>query len=76
MPPQGLWDSAGDESDDFQNILNFRDVGKTINAYSEQRLVREGLLFRCARPDDATLRDRELIKNQYGIKTIVDLRTK
>jgi len=40
------------------------------------RLVREGLFFRSARPDDATLADRLRLKEQYGIKAILDLRTK
>ncbi|KAK4453787.1 protein-tyrosine phosphatase-like protein [Podospora aff. communis PSN243] len=60
----------------FDSILNFRDIGKTINGYSGQRLVRDGLLFRSARPDEATQRDRILLKDFYGIKTVIDLRTK
>jgi protein-tyrosine phosphatase len=60
----------------FDSILNFRDIGKTINGYSGQRLVRDGLLFRSARPDEATQRDRMLLKDVYGIKTVIDLRTK
>lgn len=62
--------------EDFDNIINFRDVGKTVNEYLSQRLVREGLLFRSARPDDATPRDRYLLKHVFGIKTVIDLRTK
>jgi len=60
----------------FDNILNFRDIGKTINEYSGQKLVRDGLFYRSARPDEATQRDRLLLKDVYGIKTIIDLRTK
>lgn len=58
------------------NILNFRDVGQTINSFSHKRLVAEGRLYRSARPDDATLSDRHLLKTHYGIKTVMDLRTK
>ncbi|KAK0626860.1 protein-tyrosine phosphatase-like protein [Immersiella caudata] len=60
----------------FDSILNFRDVGRTINEFSGQRLVRDGMLFRSARPDEATQRDRMLLKDVYGIKTVIDLRTK
>ncbi|KAK0720816.1 protein-tyrosine phosphatase-like protein [Lasiosphaeris hirsuta] len=62
--------------DDFENILNFRDVGKTVNDFLGRKLVREGLLYRSARPDDATLHDRRLLVDEFGIKTIIDLRTK
>ncbi|KAH6688233.1 tyrosine/serine protein phosphatase-like protein [Leptodontidium sp. MPI-SDFR-AT-0119] len=59
----------------FENILNFRDVGKTINEFTGEKLVAEGKIFRSARPDDATLSDRKRLKEEYGIKTIMDLRT-
>ncbi|KAL8409605.1 hypothetical protein RB594_007886 [Gaeumannomyces avenae] len=65
-----------DVSPAFDNIINFRDVGKTINDFLGQKLVREGLLFRSARPDDASLRDRGLLREDLGIKTVMDLRTK
>ncbi|KAK3359154.1 protein-tyrosine phosphatase-like protein [Lasiosphaeria hispida] len=61
---------------DFENILNFRDVGKTVNDFLGRKLVREGLFYRSARPDDATLHDRHLLRDEFGIKTIIDLRTK
>ncbi|KAI0157451.1 protein-tyrosine phosphatase-like protein [Xylariaceae sp. FL1272] len=60
----------------FENILNFRDVGKTVNDYLGKRLVREGVLYRSARPDDATLGDRSRLIDELGIKTVLDLRTK
>lgn len=60
----------------FDNIVNFRDVGKTVNDFLGQKLVREGLLFRSARPDDASLRDRKILLEGLGIKTVMDLRTK
>ncbi|KAI1319889.1 tyrosine/serine protein phosphatase [Xylariaceae sp. FL0255] len=61
---------------EFDDILNFRDVGKTINAYTGRKLLREGVLFRSARPDDATSRDRSRLTDELGIKTVVDLRSK
>ncbi|KAK1760470.1 protein-tyrosine phosphatase-like protein [Echria macrotheca] len=64
------------DDDDFDNILNFRDVGRTVNEYVGRQLVREGLLFRSARLDDATSRDRHVLKTVFGIRTVVDLRTK
>ncbi|CAM1508490.1 Fc.00g053380.m01.CDS01 [Cosmosporella sp. VM-42] len=63
-------------SGSLENVLNFRDVGKTVNEFLGQRRVREGLLYRSARLDDATLDDRAFIKDDIGIKTVIDLRTK
>ncbi|RYP12586.1 hypothetical protein DL767_011244 [Monosporascus sp. MG133] len=60
---------------EFDKILNFRDVGKTVNDFLGYRLVKEGVLYRSARPDDASPRDRETLKNELGIKTVMDLRT-
>ncbi|KAI1214922.1 tyrosine/serine protein phosphatase [Annulohypoxylon truncatum] len=60
----------------FDNILNFRDVGKTVNDYLGRKLVREGVLYRSARPDDASPEDRKRLRDEFGIKTVVDLRTK
>ncbi|KAK7911009.1 hypothetical protein PG985_013490 [Apiospora marii] len=60
----------------LDNVQNFRDVGQTINTQCGKRLVREGVLFRSARPDDASLEDRRKLKEDYGIKTVIDLRTK
>lgn len=59
----------------FDKIPNFRDVGQTVNESQSQELLKTGLFFRSARPDDATKRDRERLVNEYGIKTIMDLRT-
>ncbi|KFY39154.1 hypothetical protein V494_04099 [Pseudogymnoascus sp. VKM F-4513 (FW-928)] len=67
-------DASGSYS--FDKILNFRDVGKTINQYTGKRLVAEGRLFRSARLDDASLSDREALRYDVGIKTVMDLRTK
>jgi protein-tyrosine phosphatase len=60
----------------LQNVLNFRDVGKTVNDFLGTRRIREGLFYRSARPDDATLPDRQLIRDGLGVKTVIDLRTK
>ncbi|EHA51574.1 hypothetical protein MGG_07475 [Pyricularia oryzae 70-15] len=61
---------------DFDNIINFRDVGETVNAFLAKRFVKEGLFFRSARPDDASLHDRKLLRDDLGIRTVMDLRTK
>lgn len=80
----------------LQQVPNFRDVGQTVNRFLGQRRVREGLIFRSARPgnaplpwastprshslrapsDDATPQDVALMRDQLGIKAIIDLRTK
>ncbi|KLU90015.1 hypothetical protein MAPG_08982 [Magnaporthiopsis poae ATCC 64411] len=71
-----MFDPPTFDSPMFDNIINFRDVGKTINNYLGQKLIREGLLFRSARPDDASLRDRKILRDDLRIKTVMDLRTK
>jgi protein-tyrosine phosphatase len=60
----------------FENILNFRDVGTTINALTNTSTLRPNLLYRSARPDTATPTDRSLLTSHFHIKTIVDLRSK
>lgn len=60
----------------FDNLLNFRDVGETVNNFLGRKLVREGLIYRSARPDDATPADRRRLKEDFGIRTVMDLRTK
>lgn len=60
----------------FRNVLNFRDVGATVNAHLGRKLLREGLLFRSARPDEAHPSDRARLRDRYGIRTVVDLRSK
>ncbi|KAK4546237.1 hypothetical protein LTR36_002374 [Oleoguttula mirabilis] len=59
----------------FDKILNFRDVGAFINNTAASQLLNTGLLFRSARPDGATPKDRDRLTSEYGIKTIIDLRT-
>ena len=38
-------------------------------------MLRPGLLYRSARPDEASLEDRQALTNTYQIKTILDLRS-
>ncbi|KAF2842858.1 tyrosine/serine phosphatase-like protein [Patellaria atrata CBS 101060] len=56
-------------------ILNFRDVGTTINRITSSQLVKSGKLFRSARPDDASPSEQRALVDQHGIKHIIDLRT-
>lgn len=60
----------------FHALLNFRDVGATVNGHLPRRIMREGLLFRAARPDEANLADRDRLRSHYAIRTVMDLRTK
>lgn len=39
-------------NEQFDNILNFRDVGKTVNQFLGKRYLREGVLYRSARPGE------------------------
>ena len=58
------------------SLLNFRDVGETINRlHNGSTLLRKGVIFRSARPDDATPSDRSALTSEYHIKTIIDLRS-
>jgi protein-tyrosine phosphatase len=56
-------------------ILNLRDVGETVNAFSKTSHLSTRRLYRSARPDNASTADREALKTAIGIKTIIDLRT-
>jgi protein-tyrosine phosphatase len=60
----------------FEQILNFRDVGSTIRSISSTSKLRDGILYRSARPDNATGQDRTKLTRQYGVQTILDLRSK
>ncbi|KIX93897.1 uncharacterized protein Z520_10522 [Fonsecaea multimorphosa CBS 102226] len=60
----------------FDNLLNFRDVGAHINTILGAQALRPGLLFRSARPDNASVSDRDVLVHKYKIKTIIDLRSK
>ncbi|KAJ2902977.1 putative tyrosine serine protein phosphatase protein [Zalerion maritima] len=60
----------------FDGILNFRDVGKTVNDFMGRKYMKEGVLYRSARPDEASNHDIDRLRQDYGIKTVMDLRTK
>ncbi|KAA8896021.1 protein-tyrosine phosphatase-like protein [Sphaerosporella brunnea] len=60
----------------FDSIYNFRDLGASINAHLGTALLKEGLLFRSGRLDDATASDRQKLVETYKLATVVDLRTK
>ncbi|KAM4055931.1 tyrosine phosphatase family protein [Hirsutella rhossiliensis] len=67
-----------DQSVQLRQVPNFRDVGLTVNRFLGRKLVREGLFYRSARPeqtDAACPEDRALLRDRLGIKTIIDLRT-
>jgi protein-tyrosine phosphatase len=59
----------------FENLLNFRDVGAYINSIVGSQVLKPTLLFRSARPDEATPADRNQLVNHHKIKTIIDLRS-
>jgi protein tyrosine/serine phosphatase len=59
----------------FDRLLNFRDVGQYVNHITGNQLLRPGLLYRSARPDDATPTDRQRLLDDFKFKTIIDLRT-
>ncbi|BCR97682.1 putative tyrosine/serine protein phosphatase [Aspergillus luchuensis] len=59
----------------FDNIINFRDVGRTINQLIGKRVLKEGILFRSARLDDASERDKRRLVDEFHISTVVDLRS-
>ncbi|MCJ1294756.1 hypothetical protein MMC34_006314 [Xylographa carneopallida] len=61
----------------FTTILNFRDVGKTVNQLSGSPKLQEGrLLITIVQPDRATADNQVTLTTTYGIRTIVDLRSK
>ncbi|EHA19223.1 hypothetical protein ASPNIDRAFT_225619 [Aspergillus niger ATCC 1015] len=60
----------------FDNIINFRDVGRTINQLTGKRVLKEGIIFRSARLDDASERDKRRLVDEFHISTVVDLRSR
>ena len=60
----------------FDHLLNFRDVGANINTILGRQVLKHGLLFRGARPDETSPSDRDQLTNKYKIRTILDLRSK
>ncbi|KAF7161303.1 hypothetical protein CNMCM6106_008592 [Aspergillus hiratsukae] len=59
----------------FDNIINFRDVGRSINQLMGSRVLKEGVLFRSARLDDASERDRRRLAEELHVSTVLDLRS-
>ncbi|KAJ5992923.1 hypothetical protein N7451_008647 [Penicillium sp. IBT 35674x] len=59
----------------FDNIINFRDVGRTINQFCGAQILKEGVLYRSARPDDASERDTRRMAEEFHIATVIDLRS-
>lgn len=59
----------------LQRVLNFRDVGNTVNTLSDEPVLKPGLFYRSGLPDDATPLDRLKLQTEYSLKTIIDLRT-
>ncbi|PVI03804.1 hypothetical protein DM02DRAFT_611929 [Periconia macrospinosa] len=60
----------------LQSIPNFRDVGAFVNEATGLQQLRIGRLYRGARPDEASYQDRQRLLGDYGLKSIIDLRTK
>ncbi|QIW96773.1 hypothetical protein AMS68_002291 [Peltaster fructicola] len=56
-------------------LINFRDVGKTINEISGKQLLQCGLLYRSARPDYSDTDVLRRLREDYNIRTLLDLRT-
>lgn len=59
----------------FDALLNFRDVATIVNK-SGMSSLQSGKLYRSARPDATSPSDRGKVTGTYGIKTIIDLRSK
>ncbi|KAH7401870.1 protein-tyrosine phosphatase-like protein [Phaeosphaeria sp. MPI-PUGE-AT-0046c] len=60
----------------LRSILNFRDAGDFVNKATGTKRIKTGLLYRSARPDEASFQDRQRLLKDYGVKSIIDLRTK
>ncbi|GAM84691.1 hypothetical protein ANO11243_026900 [Dothideomycetidae sp. 11243] len=59
----------------FDNIVNFRDVGEYTNAVSGASYMKPHMLYRSARPDQASVYDLNTLELSLRIQTILDLRT-
>ncbi|CAG8898363.1 unnamed protein product [Penicillium egyptiacum] len=59
----------------FDNIINFRDVGRSVNQFCRKEILKEGVFFRSARLDDASERDIRRLAEELHIHTVVDLRS-
>lgn len=63
----------------LNSVLNFRDVGDSVNQVFSPHLspqLQKGRLYRSARLDEASAADRNVLTSEVGIKTIIDLRSK
>lgn len=60
----------------LQSLSNFRDVGRFCNDSIGTSNLKPGLLFRSARPDEASFQDRQRLLKEFNVKSIIDLRTK
>eukprot|EP01062_Namystynia_karyoxenos_P009761 TRINITY_DN13452_c0_g1_i1.p1 TRINITY_DN13452_c0_g1~~TRINITY_DN13452_c0_g1_i1.p1 ORF type:complete len:735 (+),score=262.60 TRINITY_DN13452_c0_g1_i1:84-2207(+) len=58
---------------ELKNLYNFRDVGG--RKVSDGRKIRSKVLYRSSAPAAAGGDDVEVLRAEYGIKTVVDLRT-
>ncbi|KAJ5487899.1 hypothetical protein N7530_002199 [Penicillium desertorum] len=59
----------------FDNIINFRDVGRSVNQFCRKEILKEGVFFRSARLDDASERDKRRLAEELHIHTVIDLRS-
>ncbi|CDM34999.1 hypothetical protein DTO013E5_3103 [Penicillium roqueforti] len=59
----------------FDNIINFRDVGRSVNQFCNKEILKEGVFFRSARLDDASERDKRRLAEELHIHTVIDLRS-
>lgn len=50
-----------DPESDLEGILNFRDVGKTVNQFLGNRQLREGVFFRSARLGEIRLKTHNVL---------------
>jgi protein-tyrosine phosphatase len=60
----------------FDHLLNFRDIGTTINTFANTTTLKPRIFYRSALPDGASEADRAQLTRNLGIKTIIDLRSK
>ncbi|PHH64908.1 hypothetical protein CDD81_3765 [Ophiocordyceps australis] len=60
----------------FAHFPTFHDVGISINAILDKPLLMQGRLFRSGRLDGASREHKKIIRDELGIRTVVDLRTR
>ncbi|KAL1662343.1 cytochrome P450 [Schizophyllum commune] len=59
----------------FRTILNFRNVGETVNVLHGSLILRPGVLFRSAQPSTASDEDLAILTDKYKLRSVLDLRT-